>query len=140
MTTDQNKAVVARFNKEFIEGGNRKAFDEIIAPDFINHSAPEGSPKGPEGIVYFFDHLLKPAFHNLKVVIHDQVAEGDKVTTRKSFHAIHKGDFFGAPASGQKVVMEVIDIIKLRDGKFVEHWNVLDWQSVMMQITAKQTV
>jgi len=32
--------------------------------------------------------------------------------------------------------MEVIDIIKLREGKFVEHWNVLDMQSVMTQINS----
>src|SRR6185295_15692373 len=99
MTTEQNKATVRRFNKEFIEAGNMNSFNEIIAPEFINHTAPEGSPKGPDGVVYFFNHLLKPAFPDLKVVIHDQVAEGDKVTTKKSFHATHKGDFFGAPAS-----------------------------------------
>ena len=67
-------------------------------------------------------------------MIHDQVAEDDKVTTRKSFHCTHTGEFFGMPATGKSVVMDVIDIIRLRDGKFVEHWNVLDWQSVMMQL------
>lgn len=136
MTTEQNKATVRRFNKEFIEGGNMNSFNEIIAADFINQTAPAGSPKGPEGVVYFFNHLLKPAFPDLKVVIHDQVAEGDKVTTRKSFHATHKADFFGVPASNKKVVMDVIDIIRLRDGKFAEHWGVLDMQNVMTQITS----
>jgi hypothetical protein len=43
------------------------------------------------------------------VVIRDQVA--DKVTTRKIFHAMHKGDSFGISASDKKVVMEIIDII-----------------------------
>lgn len=138
MTTEKNKAIVTRFNKEFIEGGNMTSFNEIIAPDFINHSAPEGSPKGPDGVIYFFNHLLKPAFPDLKVIIHDQVAEGDQVTTRKSFHATHKAGFFGVPASNKKVVMDVIDIIRLRDGKFIEHWNVLDMQSVMMQIGAQE--
>jgi len=136
MTTEQNKATVRRFNKEFIEGGNMHSFHEIIAVDFINQTAPAGSPKGPEGVVYFFNHLLKPAFPDLKVVIHDQVAEGDKVTTRKSFHATHKADFFGVPASNKKVVIDVIDIIRLHDGKFAEHWGVLDMQNVMMQITS----
>jgi len=136
MITDQNKATVRRFNKEFIEGGNMESFNEIIAADFINQTAPAGSPKGPEGVVYFFNHLLRTAFPDLKVVIHDQVAEGDKVTTRKSFHATHKGDFFGIPASHKKVTMDVIDIIRLRDGKFAEHWGVLDMQNVMTQITS----
>ena len=80
--------------------------------------------------------MLKPAFPDLKVVIHELVAEGDKVTTRKSFHATHKGEFFGVPASNKNVTMEVIDIIRLRDGKYVEHWGILDMQGLMGQITA----
>ncbi|MEP7255894.1 MAG: ester cyclase [Ferruginibacter sp.] len=136
MTTEQNKAIVTRVNKEFIEGGKKETVYELFSPDFINQTAPPGSPQGPEAIIYFFDHMLKPAFPDLKVVIHELVAEGDKVTTRKSFHATHKGEFFGVPASNKKVTMEVIDIIRLRDGKYVEHWGILDMQGLMGQITA----
>lgn len=135
MTTELNKAVVARVNKEYIEGGNVDTVYEIFAPDFVNQTAPPGSPQGPEAIIYFFDQILRPAFPDLKVVIHDQLAEGDKVTTRKSFHATHKGEFFGVPATNKSVVIDVIDIIRLRDYKFVEHWGILDTQGLMAQIT-----
>jgi len=135
MTTEQNKALVRRVNKEFIEGGNVNTVHEIFAPNFINHSAPPGSPQGPDAIIYFFNHLLKPAFPDLQVEIHDMVAEGDMVTTRKSFHATHQGEFFGVPASNKTVVMDVIDIIQLHDGKYVAHWGILDMHSLMGQIT-----
>ncbi|MBI3258817.1 MAG: ester cyclase [Ignavibacteriae bacterium] len=135
MTAEQNKAIVIRFNKEYIEDGNVNIVYETLAPDFINQTAPAGSPQGQDGVIYFFDHILKPAFHDLKVVIHDQIADGDKVTTRKSFHATHRGEFFGVPATGKNVVMDVIDIIRLRNGKYVEHWGILDMQRVMAQIT-----
>ena len=95
MTTEQNKKLVERVNMEYIQGGNVATVYEIFAPDFINQTAPPGSPQGPEAVIYFFDHILRPSFPELKVVIHDMIAEGDKVTTRKSFHATHKGDFFG---------------------------------------------
>jgi predicted ester cyclase len=133
-TAEQNKAAVARFNREFIEKGSMQAFGELIDHDFINRSAPPGVPEGPDGVVYFFNHLLRPAFPDLRVFIHDQVAEGDKVVTRKAFHATHRGEFFGVPATGKPVVIEIIDIVRLRDGRFVEHWNVLDWQRVMAQL------
>jgi len=135
MTTSENKATVIRFNKEFLGQGNIEILKEIVANDFINHTAPEGSPKGPEGVIYFFNHLLKPSFPDLKVIIHDQVAEGDKVTTRKSFHATHTGTFFGIKASNKPVVMDVIDIIKLRNAQFVDHWGILDMQSILAQIS-----
>jgi hypothetical protein len=44
MTTEQNKTLVRRVNKEFIEGGNMNIFNEIFAEDFVNHTAPPGSP------------------------------------------------------------------------------------------------
>ena len=62
----------ARMSKEFIKEGNVNTVYEIFAPDFINQTAPPGSPQSPETIIYFSDHLLKPAFPNLKVDIHDQ--------------------------------------------------------------------
>jgi predicted ester cyclase len=136
MTTEQNKAIVTRVNKEYIEGGNTSTVYELFAPDFINQTAPPGTPQGPEAIIFFFDNILRPAFPNLKVVIHDQVAEGDRVTTRKSFHATHKGEFFGVPATNKEVVIDVLDIIRLRDGKFLEHWGIMDTQGLMAQITS----
>ena len=136
ITAEKNKATVTRFNKEFIEKGDINAFNEIIAPDFLNQTAPPGVPKGPEGVLYFFNHFLKSAFPELKVDIQRQVAENDLVTTHKIFHTTHQGEFMGIPATGKEVSMEVIDIIRLRDGKFVEHWNVLDWQQVIAQLTS----
>ena len=135
MTTDQNKELVIRFNKEFIEGGNMNTLNELLAPDFINHTAPQGVSKGPDGVAYFFNNIWKAAFPDLTVEIQDQIAEGNKVATRKCFHATHKGDFFGVPASNKKVTIDVMDIIYLRDGKAVEHWANVDMQSLMMQIT-----
>ena len=137
-TPEQNKEAVSRFNKEFIENENNQAFEDLIAPDFVNQTAPPGVPQGPEGVLYFFNQFLRPAFPDLKVEIYDQVAEGDKVATRKAFHATHRGPFLGVPASNKKVVIEVIDIIRLRDGKFIEHWNILDLQNVLMQITGSK--
>ena len=131
-----NKELVKRFNLEFIEKGDMSAFQEIISPDFLNQTAPPGVPKGPEGILYYFNQMLRPAFPDLHVLIHDQVAEGDKVTTFKSFQGTHRGEFMGLPPTGRKIVMDIIDIIRIQNGKFVEHWNVLDWGHVMSQLTS----
>ena len=57
-TTEQNKAAVIRFNKEFIEAGNMETFAELVSNDLINHSAPAGAPNGPESMVYFIQGIL----------------------------------------------------------------------------------
>ncbi len=133
-TSALNKAIVKRFNEAFIQGGDINAFNEIVSPSFINHTAPDGVPKGPEGVLYFFNHFLKPAFPDIVVEIRCQVAEGDKVMTHKYFHATHKGDFMGIAATGIRVRMEVMDILRLENEKFVEHWNVVDWNNILGQI------
>ena len=129
-----NKAIVTRFNHEFIVKGNQEVFKSLVADDLINHSAPAGTPNGPDSMFYFIQHILRVGFPDISVVIHDQIAEADRVTTRKTFHATHTGEFMGIPASNKKVAIEVIDIIRLRDGKYVEHWGASNLAEVKQQI------
>ncbi|HVY22705.1 MAG TPA: ester cyclase [Steroidobacteraceae bacterium] len=123
-TLEANKAVVRRFNVEVIEQGNMDAAKELLAPGFVNRTAPPGTPAGPEGMMHMVANILKPAFPDLKVEIHDQIAEGDKVTTRKTIHATHQGTLMGIAATGRAVSIDVIDIVRIADGKYAEHWGI----------------
>src|SRR4051794_35726487 len=91
--TEQNKSTVIRFNKEFIEQGNVEAFYELMSPSFINRTAPAGISKGMDGMLYFINDVLRKSFTILRVDILDQIAEDDKVTTRKAIHLSHTGIF-----------------------------------------------
>ena len=133
-TTALNKAAVIRFNKEFIEAGNMEAFKELAANELINHSAPAGVPNGPESMVYVIVGILRKGFPDLNVEILDQVAEGDQVTTRKLFRGTHTGDFMGIPPTHKNVTINVIDIIRLKDGKYVEHWGCSNLAEVMADL------
>jgi predicted ester cyclase len=131
---ERNKAAVIRFNKEIIEKGDETAFQELIAHDFVNRTAAPGTPSGAEGMRSTFNRLLRPAFPDLRVEIHDQIAEGDKVTTRKTIHGTHRGEFMGIAPTGRPVAIEVIDIVRLRDGQYVEHWGVNTLPTVVAQL------
>jgi predicted ester cyclase len=69
-------------------------------------------------------------------VIHDQIAEGDKVVTRKVFHGTHRGELMGIPPTGREVQIEVIDIVRVEGGQIVEHWNVVDRRGLLQQLGA----
>src|ERR1700690_4260887 len=114
-TLTANKAVVARLNKEVIERGDEAAFRELMAPDFVNRSAPPGMATGPDGMLHTFNKILRPALPDLTVEIHDQVAEGDKVTTRKTIRGTHRGELLGVPATNKAVAIDVIDIVRVKD-------------------------
>ena len=45
---DDNKNIVRRFNVEVIERGNADAFKQLMAPGFVNRSAPPVLPTTPK--------------------------------------------------------------------------------------------
>ena len=121
---EKNKAVVIRFNKEFIEKGDLQAFEEIVASDFVNRSAfAIGASPGRDGVRDYIVDVLHKALSDINVEIYEQIAEGDTVVTRKAVTGIQTGEFLGQPASGKRVAMYLIDIVKLRNGQYSEHWR-----------------
>lgn len=130
---EKNKAVVRQFNREVIEQCNWETFKAIMHNDFINRTAPP-TANGADGMWNTFNHILKPAFPDLKVEIYDQVAENDKVTTRKAIVGTHNGVLMGIEPTGKQIKIDVIDIVRLKDGKYIEHWGINNLQAVMMEL------
>ena len=132
---ESNKATVVRFNSEFIQGGDESVFAETIAPEFINRSVPDDQST-KDASFFWFTQVLRKAFPDLQVSIDDQFADGDTVITRKSYRATHGGPFLGLAATGKRVQFTVIDIIRLQDGRYVEHWAHADMFGLRAQLTA----
>jgi predicted ester cyclase len=128
-----NKEIVKKFNKEVIEQTDYEVFKELMHPNFVNHSAPPGA-NGPDGMWHTFSMVLKPAFPDLVVNILDQVAEEDKVVTRKSINGTHLGKLLDIAPTGKVIKIDVIDIVRLKDGKYFEHWGINTLQSVMAEL------
>ena len=118
------KDVVRRFNLDVIERGDRAAFEALMLPSFVNRTAPPGMPDGPESMWNTFERVLRPALAGLRVELHDQIAEGGKVTTRKTIRGRHTGTLMGVAATGRDVAIDVIDIVRVQDGRYAEHWGV----------------
>jgi steroid delta-isomerase-like uncharacterized protein len=133
MSAEQNKALVRRFVEEAQTRHNLGAIDEYMAPDFVDHSVPPGLPPDREGVKMQFT-MFFTALPDLHAVIHDQVADDDKVVTRKTLRGTHQGDLLGIPPSGKTVDIDVIDILRVRDGRITDHWNLVDQLSLMRQL------
>lgn len=133
---ERNKAVVRRFNDRVIGALDRSVYDEIFDHDFINHSASPGSPIGREGMWQTFANVLQPAMPDLRVIIDDQLADGDKVVTRKTISGTHLGPLLGVAPTGKPISIAVIDIVRLRDGRYLEHWGINTLAAVLAQLRA----
>lgn len=132
MSLKENKALVRRFVQEVQNQHNLAALDELFSPDFVDHSGMT-DPPNIEGSRAFFG-MMFAAFPDMHFTIRQQLAEGDKVMTFKTFHGTHLGPFMGIPATGNEVTFDNIDIMTVRDGKITEHWAVGDMLSLMQQL------
>jgi steroid delta-isomerase-like uncharacterized protein len=135
VSLEENKALARRFVEEVQNKGNIDAVDEFLADRMVNHSAPPGIPPDREGVKQLFI-MFRQAFPDFHAVIHDQIAEGDEVMTRKTFYGTHEGEFFGIPPTGKEVTIELIEVLRVADGKITDHWNVVDQLGLMQQLGA----
>ncbi len=137
MSAARNRAVVTRLVMEAEQDGNLSVLDELLASDFVDHTPLPGHSPDGAGVRALFA-ALQEGFPDLRITIHDQVADDAGVATRKTFHGTHKGTFLGVPASGGQLDLTVIDILKVRDGRITDHWVVVDQMTLLTQIGALQ--
>ena len=130
-----NKAVIRRFVEEVQNNKNWDVYDELNAADFVNHSAPPGVPNDREGGKTYLAAFLG-AFPDCHFTIDDMIAEGDQVVTKKTFEGTHTAELNGIPPTGKRVTLQFADIMRVRDGKIVEHWLTMDQLSFMQQLGA----
>ena len=133
-TREANKALIRRFVEEVQNQKSEEAYWELNDAEFVNLAPlPPGISADREGgFAYLFGFMN--AFPDSRVTIDDMIAEGDQVVTKKTFIGTHTGDFAGIPSTGQTVTLQFVDIMRVRDGKIVEHWNCIDQLSFMQQL------
>jgi predicted ester cyclase len=130
-----NKEIVRRFVDEYQTGADGRAFAELLHPDVVDHSRPPGIAAGAEGVRQQFDGF-RAGLPDFRATILHLVAEGDLVVTHKVFHGTHTGELMGIPPTGREVEILVIDIVRVEDGRIVEHWNVVDRLGLLQQLGA----
>ncbi|HEX5532231.1 MAG TPA: ester cyclase [Actinomycetales bacterium] len=131
--TERNKAVIRRFVAEVQNGKDFDVYDELNDPDFVNLSSPPGVPPDRESGKLFLQAFAQ-AYPDATFTVDDMIAEGDQVVTKKTMSGINTGDFAGVPATGRRVTFQYVDIMRVRDGRIVQHWNIIDQLSWLTQL------
>jgi predicted ester cyclase len=94
---------VVRRNTEEVQGkGNWGVFEELFADDFVDHTPQPGTTPDKDGVRVLYKRL-RAAFPDFRPEIHWQAAAGDLVTTYKTYHGTHQGEFLGIPVTGKKI-------------------------------------
>jgi steroid delta-isomerase-like uncharacterized protein len=135
MSSDAAKAVVRRNTEEVQSKGNFEVFEELFADDFVDRTPQPNMIPNKDGVRGLY-RTLRAAFPDFHAEIHWQAAEGELVTTYKTYHGTHQGVFLGVAPTGRKIQFETVDVMRVRNGKIVEHWGVANLFSLMQQLGA----
>jgi steroid delta-isomerase-like uncharacterized protein len=137
MSAGENKELIRRYIQavDSNDSGDWGVIDEYIAEDFVAHNPPfPGVTLDRDGMKQASEifRVAIPGRHEITM----QVAEGDLVVSQIIGRGIHKGDLLGIPATNKDVETTGIAIHRVRDGKIVEYWSVVDVAQVLQQVGA----
>jgi steroid delta-isomerase-like uncharacterized protein len=135
VSTEENKALIRRFIDaiDANDSDDWSLVDEFVAEDFIAHNPPApGASLDREGLKQAAEifRVATPGTHEVAM----QVAEGDLVVSRIVGRGTHAGELMGIPASNRQIETDGIVIHRVRDGKIVEYWSVVDVANILQQI------
>jgi predicted ester cyclase len=128
------EVVVRRLIDEGFSEGRLGICDELIADDMVEHQehAP-GHPPGVAGVKAVVTSLRR-AFSDFKLEIERMVVTGDTVWTRNMATGTHDGPYMGHAPTGRAFKVYVFDVMRVREGRIVEHWGVPDRLGVLVQL------
>jgi len=97
MSVEENKIIVRRLYEEAWNSRDLSVVDEIFAPNHVHHDPSNPVDiKGPEGTQQRITEVIA-TFPDIRFIIEDMIAEGNKVAVRSTVRGTHKGEFMGEP-------------------------------------------
>ncbi len=133
--SEANITTVHKFWDAF-NAHNLDGWDEICAPNFINHDPGLPTPEADLPTIKQTIGGLQAAFPDIRSDEEDIISQGDKVVVRRTFRGTHKGEFMGVAPSDKEVSFTGIFIAQLRGGRIEEQWVNFDALGMLQQIGA----
>jgi len=135
MSAEVNKALVGQYLDEVWQKRNPAAVDEFLAPNYKRYLSPTASPLTLDGQRQRLAGF-RAAFPDIQLTIEDMFAEGDRVAFRSTIRGTHQGVFQGIAPTGKHVMVALIDVVRVENGKVVEHWGGPDLWDLLQQLGA----
>ena len=130
----ENEQIVRRLIEEGFNQSNLDVVDSITSPELVEHQAfGPNHAAGAQGVRDVIASL-HAAFGGFHLAIEDLVVSGDSVWLRMVATGTHTGTFMGHAATNRPMRTDVFDVIRLEDGRMVEHWGVPDRLGVLLQL------
>src|SRR5215208_5520282 len=119
---EKHMALVRRF-LEAQANADLDTLEELLAPDFVDHSLLPGQEPSREGYKQQVAEQIA-ALSEVRCIIEDQLAKGEKVVTRITWRSIHdRGEYFGLMPRDKEVEVTSMTMHRIVRGKITEEWS-----------------
>ena len=128
------ESVVRRLIEDGFNKGDLDVCDELTAPDLVEHQEfGPGHAAGAEGVKAVIASLRR-AYSDFHLEIEHLTVDGERVWLHMTGSGTNDGPFMGNPPTGRAMRINVFDLIRVVDGRMVEHWGVPDRLGALFQL------
>ncbi len=106
-----------------VNAHDTSSFPELFTDTYIQHSGR--SPSGLAAQIENFRRIVA-TMPDVRMQVEDRIVAGDRVVARTAYSATHTRPIRGVPPTGKPFTFRTIDIWRVENGKFAEHWDLTD--------------
>tara|TARA_B110000196_G_scaffold271181_1_gene246549 strand:- start:137 stop:697 length:561 start_codon:yes stop_codon:yes gene_type:complete len=131
---EQNIAMYDETWTKFVQGDTSMINLDRFQEDIIVVTA-QGNIVGLEATKNHYMNYLT-GFSDREFTILEVVGQGNRLVKHWNFKGTHTGDFFGMPASGNKLNLSGTTMVTMKDGKIAKEQDFFDMMSMVSQLSA----
>ena len=112
------------------------AFDLAALSSLYTEGHIQHSGRNPSGLSAQIANVQRQheTWPDIHFQVEDRIIAADKVVARCLYAATHTKTVRGFAPTGRKISFTTIDIWRVEDGKFAEHWDVVDFAALDKQL------
>jgi steroid delta-isomerase-like uncharacterized protein len=128
--TESGAALLERYVAA-VNAHDATPFSELFTSTYIQHSGR--SPSGLAAQIENFRRIVA-SMPDVRMRVEDRIIAADRVVARTTYSATHTRPIRGVPPTGKAFTFRTIDIWRVENGKFAEHWDLTDAADVVRQL------
>jgi steroid delta-isomerase-like uncharacterized protein len=134
MCLEANRRLIHRYFNEVWNAGQLDVLDELLTPDYLNHSPGLPNPRPGPADLKPIVATMRAGMPDLHYTILDLVVAEDKVAAYLRMTGTHTGEFFGLAPTGRSIDVRQMQVEWIRDGRICQHWRITDDLALMRQL------
>jgi signal transduction histidine kinase len=137
MDCEENKRIAKEWHESFYSGHLPEKYEKYLHPDFTSDYFGQKVNRAQ-----YITMAEKSAemFSDSKIVVLEQVAEGDKVVSMIAWTAVHFADTLGIPMAGTSINIRGVAVDHFKNGKIIVHYPLFDTAQLVKRSAIREKV